>query len=119
MNKFIRDKQNALKSKLAELKTPKLTKQLDTEKIKQLEKELENLNMKIVKIEKINSAIFVTLDNGEFVVFHKFGNDVYSVISENLEKKYFNGFKKDIIKTNWNVEELTKKWIEPKSETNE
>lgn len=112
--KHIRDRINALKSQLKELKQPKLGKSyFDNERIKTLESELNSLErMKIKNIEKIGTAIHVRLDNNEFATFYQFGNDIYSTVSDNINKKYFEEFKKTIIECDWDEKQLRKIWVE-------
>jgi hypothetical protein len=67
--------------------------------------------MKIVLIEKVVNGIHVLLDNGEEAQFYKFGDIIYSVISEGLHKKEFKEFKENIIANQWDVDILKKVWI--------
>ena len=112
MNKDIRDRVNAIKSKLKELKQPKMGKShFDNNMIFKLEKELEYLTMKVVSIIESEDSILVTLDNGEYARFYKFGGAIYSSVSDGINKSYFGEFKKDIAKTDWDVEKLKEIWI--------
>lgn len=113
MNKALRDRINAVKSQLKDMMRPKMGKyHFDLVKIKELEDKLKCLKMKINSIEKVESALFVKLDNGETASFHQFGGTIYSTTSEGLEKKDFEEFKKDIVKYDWNVEKLEEIWVE-------
>jgi len=66
--------------------------------------------LKIVKIDKIETGIRVMLNNAECVYFYNFGKTIYSEVPEGIQKKTFKEFKEDIVKHNWSVEELRKKW---------
>lgn len=110
--KIVRDRINAIKSQLQQLHQPKMGKHsFDTARIEELENELKILRMNIESIEKVNSAIFVRLTNGEYASFHKFGDTIYSTVSEGVHKSSFEEFKKDIVKYNWDVEKLRELYV--------
>lgn len=52
------------------------------------------------------------LDSAECVYFYKFGKTIYTeLLTENLQKKTFAEFKKDIIKFDWDLKKLEENWI--------
>ncbi len=67
--------------------------------------------MKIIHLEKIIDGINIFLDNGEEAQFYKFGNTIYSVISEGLHKEEFIEFKENITANRWDIEVLRKIWV--------
>ena len=68
--------------------------------------------MKIESIVKYNeNAIKVLLSNKEWAVFYPFAKTIYTQTSPGVLKKTLSEFKKDIIKTNWNAEELSRLYI--------
>ncbi len=112
MIKAIRDRVNAIRSQLADLRRPKMGKSyFDLTRIKELEDELKILQMNIVSIERVNTAIFIRLGNGEHASFYKFGDTIYTTVSENLNKSSLDEFKKDIVSTGWDVEKLRELYV--------
>ena len=68
--------------------------------------------MKIESIVKYNeNAIKVLLSNKEWAVFYPFAKTIYTQTSPGVLKKTLSEFKKDVIKTNWNAEELSRLYI--------
>lgn len=68
--------------------------------------------LRIVKIWKNENYIAVMLDSAECVYFYKFGKTIYTeLLTENLQKKTFAEFKKDIIKFDWDLKKLEENWI--------
>ena len=65
--------------------------------------------MKIKSINKIGNEISIITDNGESAVFTPFAKTIYTQTSAGLLKKNLVEFKKDIITSGWDVEQL-KKW---------
>lgn len=66
---------------------------------------------KIVSIINIGGSISVIFNDGESAVFYPFSKTIYTQTSPGVLKKTLSEFKKDILKTNWNVTELEKLWI--------
>jgi hypothetical protein len=67
---------------------------------------------KITSISKIGGSISIIFNDGERAVFYPFSKTVYTQTSPGVLKKTLSEFKKDIVKTNWNVIELSKLYIE-------
>ena len=68
--------------------------------------------MKIESIVKYNeNAIKVLLSNKEWAVFYPFAKTIYTQTSPGVLKKTLSEFKKDVIKTNWNAEVLSRLYI--------
>lgn len=68
---------------------------------------------KIVLISNEGDKIIkVVFSDNEFAVFSFFAKSIYTQTSPGVLKKTLSEFKKDIIKTNWNVTELEKLYIE-------
>jgi hypothetical protein len=67
--------------------------------------------MKIKSITQIGNEISIITDTGESAVFYPFSahKDVYTTTSPGLYKNQLKQFKKDIVKSEWNVEQL-KEW---------
>lgn len=66
----------------------------------------------IKEITKEDNCIRIVLDNKEQATFYPFAkNQVYSVVSEKLNKKTVFEFKQDIIKYNWQVDKLKENWL--------
>ena len=55
--------------------------------------------------------IKIEFSDKEFAVFSSFGRDIYTYTSTGVLKKTLSEFKKDIVKTNWDVKELERLWI--------
>ena len=74
------------------------------------------MERKITSISSIGNSISVIFSDGESAVFHPFsGNkDIYTTTSPGVLKKTLVELKKDIKKFDWNVQELTKIWVEEK-----
>lgn len=68
--------------------------------------------MKITSILKIGRELSIIFDNGESSVLYPFGKTIYTTTSKNILKKDLIEFKKDVIKYDWNAQELEKIWIE-------
>lgn len=67
--------------------------------------------LKVTKIYNIGEHLAFDFDNSSTVVFHKFGRDIYTTVTENLNKKSLEEIKKDIKKTNWSKTELEKIYL--------
>jgi hypothetical protein len=67
---------------------------------------------KIVSISNEGYKIIkVVFSDNEFAVFSSFAKSIYTQTSPGVLKKTLSEFKKDIVKTGWNVVELKKLWI--------
>ena len=66
---------------------------------------------KIVSISNIGGSISVIFNDGESAVFYPFSKTIYTQTSPGVLKKTLSEFKKDIVKTNWDVKELERLWI--------
>ena len=66
---------------------------------------------KITSISNIGGSISIIFNDGESAVFYPFSKTIYTQTSPGVLKKTLSEFKKDILKTNWNIEELRKLWI--------
>lgn len=69
--------------------------------------------LKVIKIYNIGEYLAFDFDNGETATFHKFGTkgDIYTTVTENLNKKSLDIIKKDVKKFNWNTQELEKIYL--------
>ena len=68
--------------------------------------------LKVTKIYNIGEHLAFDFDNSSTAVFHKFGEkDIYTTVTENLNKKSLQEIKKDINKTNWSKIELEKIYL--------
>lgn len=66
---------------------------------------------KIVSISNIGGSISIIFNDGESAVFYPFCKTIYTQTSPGVLKKTLSEFKKDIVKTGWNITELEKLWI--------
>ena len=67
--------------------------------------------LKVTKIYNIGKHLAFDFDNSSTAVFHKFGRDIYTTVTETLNKKSLEEIKKDINKTNWSKTELEKIYL--------
>ena len=67
--------------------------------------------LKVTKIYNIGEHLAFDFDNSSTAVFHKFGRDIFTTVTENLNKKSLEEIKKDINKTNWSKTELEKIYL--------
>ena len=67
--------------------------------------------LKVIKIYNVREHLAFDFDNSSTAVFHKFGRDIYTTVTENLNKKSLEEIKKDINKTNWSKIELEKIYL--------
>ena len=67
--------------------------------------------LKVTKIYNIGEHLAFDFDNSSTAVFHKFARDIYTTVTENLNKKSLEEIKKDIKKTNWSKTELEKIYL--------
>ena len=68
--------------------------------------------LKVTKIYNIGEYLAFDFDNSSTAVFYKFGEkDIYTTVTENLNKKSLDGIKKDIKKVSWNIQELEKIYL--------
>ncbi|AHK11395.1 hypothetical protein F132_49 [Flavobacterium sp. phage 1/32] len=71
--------------------------------------------LRILKIWKGEKYIAIMLDSAQCIYFHKFGKTIYTELqAENLKKKTFEEFKKDIINFDWDLVRLEEKWLDIK-----
>ena len=69
------------------------------------------MERKVVSISDIGGSISVIFNDGESAIFYPFAKTIYTQTSPGVLKKTLSEFKKDIIKTNWNAEELSRLYI--------
>lgn len=67
--------------------------------------------LKVTKIYNIGNHLAFDFSNDSTAVFHKFGQDIYTTVTENLNKKTLEGIKKDINKVSWDINELEKIYL--------
>ena len=67
--------------------------------------------LKVIKIYNVGEHLAFDFNNSSTAVFHKFGRDIYTTVTENLNKKSLEEIKKDINKTNWSKTELEKIYL--------
>ena len=67
--------------------------------------------LKVTKIYNIGEHLAFDFDNYSTAVFHKFGRDIYTTVTENLNKKSLEEIKKDIKNTNWSKTKLEKIYL--------
>ena len=67
--------------------------------------------LKVTKIYNVGEHLAFDFNNSSTAVFHKFGRDIYTTVTENLNKKSLEIIKEDISKTNWNKTELEKIYL--------
>ena len=67
--------------------------------------------LKVTKIYNVGEHLAFDFDNSSTAVFHKFGKDIFTTVTENLNKKSLEVIKGDISKTNWNINELEKIYL--------
>jgi S-adenosylmethionine hydrolase len=67
--------------------------------------------LKVTKIYNIGEHLAFDFNNSSTAVFHKFGRDIFTTVTENLNKKSLEEIKKDINKTNWSKTELEKIYL--------
>lgn len=64
---------------------------------------------KIESIEYTERKIKITFNDKEWANFYSFGKDIFTTVSDGVLKSTLSEFKKDILKSKWNVEQL-KEW---------
>ena len=69
------------------------------------------MERKITAITEIGDSISIIFNDGESAVFYPFAKTIYTQTSPRVLKKTLIEFKKDIMKTNWNAEELSRLYI--------
>ena len=69
--------------------------------------------LKVTKIYKVGEHLAFDFSNGERGVFHKFGSkgDIYTTVTDKLNKKTLETVKEDIKKFNWDIKELEKIYL--------
>ena len=72
------------------------------------------MERKITSISRIGDTLSVMFSDGEAFLMHKFGKDILTEVSDGVLKKTLKEFKKDVKKFDFNVQELTKIWVEEK-----
>lgn len=70
------------------------------------------MERKIESITRIGNSISVIFNDGESVVFYPFGKTIITNVSYGVLKSTLSELKKDILKSNWNVQQL-KEWYVP------
>ena len=69
---------------------------------------------KITAITKIGDSISIIFNDGESAVFYPFAKTIYTQTSPGVLKKTLSEFKKDVIKTGWDIDKLRKLYINAK-----
>ena len=64
---------------------------------------------KIETIEYTSGKIKVTFNDKEWANFYSFGKGIFSTVSDGVLKSTLVKFKEDILKSEWNIEQL-KEW---------
>ena len=67
--------------------------------------------LKVTKIYNVGEHLAFDFNNSSTAIFHKFGKDIYTTVTEDLNKKSLEEIKKDIKKTDWNKQELEKIYL--------
>ena len=69
--------------------------------------------LKVSSFCKIGDSISINFTNGESAVLYKIGDkgDIYTTVSDGLNKKSLQEIKKDVKKTSWNIQELEKIYL--------
>ena len=67
--------------------------------------------LKVTKIYNVGEHLAFDFNNSSTAVFHKFGQDIYTTVTENLNKKSLEGIKKDLKKTDWDINKLEKIYL--------
>ncbi|MGL5717668.1 MAG: hypothetical protein ACRCX2_31945 [Paraclostridium sp.] len=67
------------------------------------------MERKIESIEYTDKKIKIIFNDKEWANFYSFGKDVFTIVSDEVLKSTLLEFKKDILKSKWNVEQL-KEW---------
>ena len=62
--------------------------------------------------EGLTKKVKITFNDKEWANFYSFGKDVFTTVSDGVLKSTLSEFKKDILKSNWNVEQL-REWYVP------
>jgi len=62
--------------------------------------------------EWLTKKVKITFNDKEWANFYSFGKDVFTTVSDGVLKSTLSEFKKDILKSNWNVEQL-REWYVP------
>ena len=53
--------------------------------------------------EGLTKKVKITFNDKEWANFYSFGKDVFTTVSDGVLKSTLSEFKKDILKSNWNV----------------
>ena len=67
--------------------------------------------LKVTKIYKVGEHLAFDFSNSSTAIFHKFGKDIYTTVTEDLNKKSLEEIKKDINKVSWDINELEKIYL--------
>lgn len=65
----------------------------------------------IEHIEGLTQKIKITFNDKEWANFYSFGKDIFTTVSDGVLKSTLSEFKKDILKSNWNIEQLREWYI--------
>ena len=67
--------------------------------------------LKVTKIYKVGEHLAFDFNNSSTAIFHKFGKDIYTTVTEDLNKKSLEEIKKDINKVSWDISKLEKIYL--------
>ena len=69
--------------------------------------------LKINNISNVGEHILVEFSEEKSAIFHKFGDkgDIYTTVSDELNKATVSELKESIKKNDWNLEKIKKEWL--------
>ena len=67
--------------------------------------------LKVTKIYNVGEHLAFDFNNSSTAIFPKFGKDLYTTVTEDLNKRSLEGIKKDITETDWHINELEKIYL--------
>ena len=67
--------------------------------------------LKVTKIYNVGEHLAFDFNNSSTAIFHKFGQDIYTTVTEDLNKKSLDEIKQDILKCDWSIEKLEKIYL--------
>ena len=67
--------------------------------------------LKVTKIYKVGKHLAFDFNNSSTAIFHKFGKDIFTTVTENLSKKSLETIKKDIKNFDWDINKLEKIYL--------
>ena len=67
--------------------------------------------LKVIKIYNVGEHLAFDFNNSSTAIFHKFGQDIYTTVTEDLNKKSLDEIKQDILKCDWSIEKLEKIYL--------